>query len=251
MGKFVTVLIASLLLVGTVSVGASAFTAATVERTASVDVVADNQGLLALIDGNSGNLVSQDGSTEQLGIDLEGGTAGGANPNATFELGNPAAPSTSNAFKIENKDAEQHQINVEYTGATTNGEDNLKFEIYDSTGTSVGTVTEEGTTASFTAPATETFYTVVTVDTGGGSATTDLTSINDLSGTISLTVNDVGEGTDSSDEETTSDDGSATSFEIAEINADAEGNERENLNDEYVTFQNSGEQPLDISGWGA
>ncbi|MFB6293377.1 MAG: hypothetical protein ABEH60_03860 [Halonotius sp.] len=96
---------ASLLLVGTVSIGASAFTAATVERSASVDVVADNEGLLALTDGNSGDLVFQDGSTEQLGIDLARGTAAGGNPNATFELGNPAAPTTSNAFTIENQDA--------------------------------------------------------------------------------------------------------------------------------------------------
>lgn len=199
MAKVLTILMASLLLVGTVSIGASAFTAATVERSANVDVVADNDGLLALTDGDSGNLVSQDGSTEQLGIDLESGTAAGANPNATFELGNPAAPTTSNAFTIENQDAEQHQINVEYTGADTNSEDNLLFEIYDSTGTSVGTVTEEGTTASFTAPATDTFYTVVTVDTGGGSAATDLTSASDLSGTVSFTIDDVDEGGTNSD----------------------------------------------------
>jgi hypothetical protein len=199
MARFLTILMASLLLVGTVSIGASAFTAATVERSATVDVVADNDGLLALTDGNSGDLVSQDGSTEQLGIDLESGTASGANPNATFELGNPADPTVSNAFTIENQDAEQHQINVEYTGATTNGEDNLKFDIYDNTGASVGTVTEEGTTASFTAPAAETFYTVVTVDTGGGSAATDLTSADDLSGTISLTIDDVNEGGTNSD----------------------------------------------------
>ncbi|RJX43501.1 hypothetical protein DM826_06105 [Halonotius aquaticus] len=199
MAKLLTLLMASLLLVGTVSIGASAFTAATVERSASVDVVADNEGLLALTDGNSGNLVFQDGSTEQLGIDFASGDAVGANPNATFELGNPADPTVSNAFTIKNQDAEQHQINVAYTGATQNGEENLKFEIYDSTGTSVGTVTEEGTTASFTAPATDTFYTVVTVDTGGGSAATDLTSADDLSGTISFTIDDVDEGGTNSD----------------------------------------------------
>lgn len=199
MAKILTLLVASLLLVGTVSIGASAFTAATVERSASVDVVADNDGLLALTDGNSGNLVFQEGSTEQLGIDFTRGTATGANPNATFELGNPADPTGSNAFTIENQDAETHQITVEYTGATTNGEDNLTFEIYDSTGTSVGTVTEEGTTAVFTAPAAETFYTVITVDTGGGSAATDLTSADDLSGTISFTIDDVDEGGSNSD----------------------------------------------------
>ena len=199
MAKFLTLLMASLLLVGTVSIGASAFTAATVERSASVDVVADNEGLLALTDGNSGDLVFQDGSTEQLGIDFASGDAAGANPNATFELGNPADPTVTNAFTSKTQDDEQHQRNVAYTGATQNSEENLKFEIYDSTGTSVGTVTEEGTTASFTAPAAETFYTVVTVDTGGGSAATDLTSADDLSGTVSFTIDDVDEGGTNSD----------------------------------------------------
>ena len=192
MARTLTILMASLLLVGTVSIGASAFTAATVERSATVDVVADEDGLLALTDGNSGNLVSQDGDTEQLGIDLESGTASGANPNATFELGNPDDPTVSNAFTIENQDAEPHQINVEYTGATTNEEDNLIIDIYDGDG-NVETVTEEDTSASFAAPAAKTFYTVVTIDTGGGNAATDLTSADDLSGTISFTIDDAEE----------------------------------------------------------
>jgi competence protein ComEC len=60
---------------------------------------------------------------------------------------------------------------------------------------------------------------------------------------------DDSKSTDNSDEETTTEDGSATNIEIAEINADAEGDDRENLNDEYVTFENTGSQSLDISGW--
>ncbi|MFC7043821.1 lamin tail domain-containing protein [Halonotius sp. GCM10025705] len=68
------------------------------------------------------------------------------------------------------------------------------------------------------------------------------------SGTTTVDTDDT-ESSDSSDEETTTADGSATNFEIADINADAEGDDRENLNDEYVTFENTGEQPLDISGW--
>ena len=67
-------------------------------------------------------------------------------------------------------------------------------------------------------------------------------------GTPPVDVDD-SERTDSSDEETTTADGSATNFEIADINADAEGDDRENLNGEYVTFENTGEQSLDISGW--
>ncbi|WP_418286085.1 lamin tail domain-containing protein [Halorubrum sp. DTA46] len=36
---------------------------------------------------------------------------------------------------------------------------------------------------------------------------------------------------------------------IAAINADAEGNDWENLNDEYVVFENAGDEPIDLSGW--
>lgn len=36
---------------------------------------------------------------------------------------------------------------------------------------------------------------------------------------------------------------------VTEIHADAEGTENENLNDEYVVFENRGEASLDLSGW--
>jgi competence protein ComEC len=36
---------------------------------------------------------------------------------------------------------------------------------------------------------------------------------------------------------------------VAEINADAAGDDRENLNDEYVVFENTGDDTLDLSGW--
>lgn len=42
---------------------------------------------------------------------------------------------------------------------------------------------------------------------------------------------------------------SDTPLQVAEINYDAAGNDNENRNDEYVTFQNTGTDPLDISGW--
>jgi competence protein ComEC len=40
-----------------------------------------------------------------------------------------------------------------------------------------------------------------------------------------------------------------TALAVADINADAAGNDRENLNDEYVVFENTGDDPLDLSGW--
>jgi micrococcal nuclease len=36
---------------------------------------------------------------------------------------------------------------------------------------------------------------------------------------------------------------------VGEVHADAAGNDHENLNDEYVTFRNTGDTELDLSGW--
>ncbi|MFW6317612.1 MAG: lamin tail domain-containing protein, partial [Halorubrum sp.] len=50
------------------------------------------------------------------------------------------------------------------------------------------------------------------------------------------------------DDETTAPEPGAA-LEVAAINADAEGDDRENLNDEYVVFENAGEEPVDLTGW--
>jgi len=36
---------------------------------------------------------------------------------------------------------------------------------------------------------------------------------------------------------------------VAEVHEDAAGDDRENLNDEYVVLENAGEEPIDLSGW--
>lgn len=196
---FKTVLVAGLIMVSATAVGASAFTAATVDRQANTDVVADENGLLGLTDGNSGNLVFQDASTDQLVIDFENGTALGANTDARFELGNPAAPSTSQAFQVRNNDDEAHGINVSYALDADDGNTdvNYEFQVYDSSDALVGTVTEEGDTAALNAAAGESYNVVVVVDTGH--STTTLTSTSDLSGTLSFTVDDVDDGGANSD----------------------------------------------------
>ncbi|APE95411.1 lamin tail domain-containing protein [Halodesulfurarchaeum formicicum] len=52
-------------------------------------------------------------------------------------------------------------------------------------------------------------------------------------------------------ESTTTESGSGSTGElaVATIHADAEGDDRENLNDEYVVFSNTGDSSLDLSGW--
>ncbi len=188
-----TLLVAGIILVAGVSVGTSAFTTAQVDRQANVDVVADEAGLLGLTAGNSGELVFQD-AEGQLGVDFAAGTAGGANTNALFELGNPADPTGSQAFLITNNDVESHVINAEYTADTTDAatEENLKFEVYDGNGDLVDTISASGTDASWDAPANEDFYVVITVDTGHSS---DLLGPDaDLSGTLGFSIDDTVEG---------------------------------------------------------
>jgi len=56
--------------------------------------------------------------------------------------------------------------------------------------------------------------------------------------------------TDASTEETdTSSADPGAMLEVATVNADAEGDDRENLNDEYGVFENTGDDPIDLAGW--
>jgi hypothetical protein len=48
---------------------------------------------------------------------------------------------------------------------------------------------------------------------------------------------------------TTADPSHTGELSIATIHADASGDDRENLNDEYIVFENSGEEAIDFSGW--
>jgi competence protein ComEC len=43
--------------------------------------------------------------------------------------------------------------------------------------------------------------------------------------------------------------GGAGELSLADVHADAEGDDRENLNDEYLVFENTGGETLDLSGW--
>jgi competence protein ComEC len=59
-------------------------------------------------------------------------------------------------------------------------------------------------------------------------------------------------GSDGSDDDAT--DGSdatvsADRLQLAAVHPDADGDDRDNLGDEYVVFENAGDEPLDLSGW--
>lgn len=165
------------------ALGASAYTSGTVERSSNVNVVNDDTGLLALEDGTSGGLVFQN-SSGALEIDFTKGGAGGVNPEAHYELGNPSDATNQSAFNITNLDAESHDLTVSYTGAGAgDADDNIQFQIYNDAGTQVATVSEETTSATLSGVASgNTHYVVIVVDTYGVDNTTD------LSGTLQVSA---------------------------------------------------------------
>lgn len=180
-GLFVTIV---LLLTGMVA--SSAFTTATLERDTNIDVVADDQGIIALTDGNSGGIVDVDSSTGELTIDFAVGSASGVNVNSTYELGDPNDPTSEMAFDITNQDSVAHTIGLNYTVDTGDGvgdpDSSVQFRVYDSTGSQVATEDEESGTDSFTAASGETFHVVVIVDTTVGG----VDQSSDLSGTLHI-----------------------------------------------------------------
>jgi hypothetical protein len=175
--------VSMMLIVAAATLGASAYTSASVERTSNVNVVNDDTGLLALEDGTSGDLVFQN-SSGALEIDFTQGGAGGVNTNATYTLGNTSSSTTQTAFNLTNLDAESHDITLSYTGSDAEDTDeNLQFRVYNSTGSKITTVSEESDAMTLNGVASgETHYVVIVVDTHGVSNETD------LSGTLEVSV---------------------------------------------------------------
>lgn len=168
------------------TLGASAYTTGSVSRSTSVDVVSDDAGLIALADGTSGGLVTQT-SNGKLAIDFTKGGAGGVNPDASYTLGSTADPVNQTAFTVSNLDAESHDLTIEYTGvaagATGDATANIQFKVYNSTGASVATISEESTSATVTGVASGSTLNVVTVV-----DTTGLTNATSLSGTLKVSA---------------------------------------------------------------
>lgn len=177
-------------------VTASAFTSATVNRSAEIDVVADNTGLITLNDGAT-NVVTTKPNGE-LEIDMSKSGATGVNGNATFAFGTPSnvtgASSSSDiaahdyAFTLGLGDAingTSDSLQLSYTGPATNGDANVQFDVYTMSG-QVASVSEESADTITNPDPSTTYYVVLTIDTGAGSTTAVLGSGDDLSGTLTI-----------------------------------------------------------------
>lgn len=180
-------LVTAMLLTGTGIIAASSFTTATLTRDTSIDVVNDANGVIALIDGNSGGIVTVDGTTGELNIDFGVGSATGVNVDSVYELGDPDDPS-QRAFNITNQDSVSHTIELNYTVTTGDGvgdgANSTEFMVFDSSGTKLITVSEEDGGASFTAGSGESFAVVMVVDT----TMAGVDQNSDLSGTLEVTA---------------------------------------------------------------
>jgi len=186
--KIITV--ALLILVAAGITTASSFTTATLTRDTNIDVVSDSKGVIALVDGNSGDIVKEDSSSGELRIDFGTiGSAEGVNVDSVYELGDPNDPSTR-AFNITNQDGVSHTIELNYTitGTTSSvvgtAHNATEFQVYRSDGSHVVTVSEDDSGASFSLGSGESVAVVVVVD----STDSDVDQADDLSGTFEVTA---------------------------------------------------------------
>jgi len=184
MKKMAIVSVALLLVLA--AFGASALTSAYVDRTASIDVVSDDSGLVGLSDGNSGSLVQVSG--DQLQIDFSASGANGVNTDGQFELGDPANGNETYAFNITNNDDTAHTLSLNYTLDTDDSDSgaNVTYEVYGSNNSQLLTATDENgeqSSATDALSSGETVHVVVIVDTTGK------TSSDNLSGTLRVKLN--------------------------------------------------------------
>lgn len=186
----------AVVLVGAFVLSSAGFSSGSLSREATVQVVADDSGFVGLHDGHPGGGFVSQGSDGVLGIDFTAGGGSGANPNATFVLGSTSDPVNDHAFRIVNRDTRTHDVTVTYALSASSGEESgpesLTFQFFhdqggDSSVSGDPSVTISENTGSnqdtLTGVASgEVLYVVVTVDTDG------LSSTNDLSGTLNVTV---------------------------------------------------------------
>lgn len=191
----VAVVLAAVLVLSTVAFGATAFTTATIEREASVDVVADDSGPLQITSGSTG--ISKIDSNGELTLDVSmlSGTSG-INPNASYTFGNASADGASSVsasdyvFTLNNTDDVNHTVELTYTPdySTAVGPNNVVFKVYkmgDGNSNKLATV-KAGKTDSFTAVSDTTYHVVVTFDTGIDGNYVDKSET--LSGTLNASV---------------------------------------------------------------
>ena len=173
-------LIASIGAVAGTTLGAAAYTRATVERSAEISVIADQNAHIQLTPGKFSQISEVEG---KLSINFTK-----LNANSTFVFGDATGPAVEHAFSLSHLEtASEGDINLEYVlDPDPSADTNVQFDIYtdDEAGTveNVATVNEDTPGTITSALSSETYYVVLTLDTSGA------TSTNPLSGTLSISA---------------------------------------------------------------
>lgn len=152
-------ILASGAVLGASSIGAVAFTSASLDRTFSVNVKADNNAVIELT-GGEGFAVNSDGF-------LNTNINEGLNQTATFTYGDESSPTDTYAFLLTNRSANGQDFEFSLTSGST-GDVTIKF--YDNTDTLQASVSDgetDGSAATLTTD--ESFYAVVIFNTGNHS----------------------------------------------------------------------------------
>lgn len=180
MKKVSLMIILSGVLISTVF-AASAFTSAELNRSSTVNVVADDSGALTLSPGTVGTTATI-ASNGELQLNASP-SASGLNVEGTYVFGDNANPATDYMFTMTNTTANDKSVTVGYnvTGDAQGSTGAMTFNIYDGSGNNVATVTDSSD-ASFTASSGTQYYVVLETDTTG------LDSAADLSGNLSFSV---------------------------------------------------------------
>ncbi|WP_042662106.1 hypothetical protein [Haloferax sp. ATB1] len=168
-------------IVGT-GIGAAAYSSATVTRSATIGVSADNSALISLSPSPDFTQITADGQ-DQLSINFSS-----LNGDSEFVFGDTTSPNTTYAFTITPSEA--NDITLSYSvnnGDPITSNPNVQFEVFSwdegtSTATSEATATEE-TSGTFTPTASTTYYVVLTIDTTNVDTTTA-----DLSGDLTVSA---------------------------------------------------------------
>lgn len=164
-------------------VGATAYTSFTADRTATMDVVSDDLGILVLEPDPDATFVTQQNG--EVTVDVTLGGASGVNVDSTLKLGDSSTPTSTFAFNVTNNDNTAHDLTFDYVLNSDDSDDtkaNVKYKIYNSTGSLLKTVTEESGSVTLSSVSSgTTLYVVVEVDTTG------LTTSDNLSGTLKIT----------------------------------------------------------------
>lgn len=192
----------SLAAVGAAAMGSGAFSAMSADREATIDVVNDADGLLALEDDHPSDVVRGTADGE-LVIDFTAGEqygAEGVNVDSRYEVGETdlsdddpeTGPQGNPAFFIRNQDTSTHTVTLEYTlddvEAASNLDSWLKFQTETLDDQKFGV--EIGNGPDFTATSDEASGTLDPGERTGVSiiVVTGESTVDDLSGTLTVSA---------------------------------------------------------------